>query len=181
MWRPWGPGHGFAFAEEMGGLTTAAYGAVVVGRRVRSPLPTVRYGAFTQGALGDALAEPAGLLVASLRLRALLDAESRARIQYLPVRLQGLRKAFALANILESVDCFDRERSRFVEEPDTGGIWRLKKLVLKGVPEVGPEVFHLRGVDGVLVFKRRLRELVENRCPSAGWFVPVSEFKIGYL
>ena len=51
--------------------------------------------------------------------------------------------------------------------------------MLRKVPEDGPQVFHLVGLDSVLLFKPRLRALVEEQFPSAGRFTPVSKFRIG--
>ena len=181
VWRSWGPGQGFAFAEEMEGLSLRKYGTILEGRKLRPPLPTIVYGGFSGGPLPEALAAPGGMLIATKELRALLESESHARIQFVPVRLRSSRRSYALANILERVDCFDRERSSYRADAEAGGVSKLRHLVLTGVPKEGPEVFHLEGIEGVILFRPKLRRLFEERFPSAGHFVPVSKFKIGYL
>ena len=180
VWHAWVAHQGFSYPVQMRGITLAKDVALLEGRRLRAPLPKVGFDAFDRGALADALPNPGGYLIASNKLRSLLERESNARIQFLPVRLKGHRKTYAIANILERAACFDRARSQFKAYEDTGGISRLKKLVLKDVPIDGPEVFHLEGIRSVLLFKPRLRALMQEQMPSAGWFTPVSKFQIGY-
>lgn len=181
VWRAWGPGAGYSFAEGMHGVSDATNRALLTGRRVRSPVPTISYSELGTGALAEALAEPMGALVTSQRLREFLEEKAQARIQFLPTKLEGTRKVYWVANVLEQVDCIDRERSRYSEHGETGGIAKLKRLVLLPLGAEGPGLFHLKGFAGIILSRPWLRRLVEADFPSAGHFVPVSKFKIGYL
>ncbi len=181
IWRPFGPDWGWAFAEEMNGLSSRKFAAIVEGRRLKAPLPRVTYGGFTAGPLSDPLAEPGGLLVVSSRLQEVLDREAKAHIQYIPVKLKGRSGRYSIANVLDSVDCLDRGASRLIEDPDAGGITRVKKLVLTELPGASPELFHVEGFEQLLIIRPRLRAALERDFPSAGNFIPIARFKLGYL
>jgi hypothetical protein len=165
----------------MDGLSLAQFSAIATGRRLRPPLPVIRYSHFEQGPLPDALGEPGGQLVVSNGLRRLLESESNARIQFLTARLVGLRKVYSLANVLEKLDCLDVAASKYSEDVDTGSITKIRRLVLQTLPAEGPGVFHLEGLAGVLLFRPRLRDLISRKYPTAGRFIPVEQFTLGYL
>lgn len=181
VWQPLFKGEGVAFAEDLTGLSLSQYAAAARGRRLRAPLPSLSYGAFSSGPLPDVLAGPVGLLTVSERLRAVLDRESGAKIQFIPARLRGRKGSYSLANVLDQVACFDRERSRHTAEDGSDEAVKVKKLVLTPVPPEAPGVFHVPGLPGILVFRRALKEAIEEETTSAGRFVEVSKFQLGYF
>lgn len=68
--------------------------------------------------IADHVPNTSGLLVVSERLRGVLEASSGAAIEFLPVTLRDrngrdVKKPYFIANILETRDCVDEERSEF--------------------------------------------------------------------
>lgn len=180
IWRPYVNGEGFAYADEVDGLDLPFYRSIVIGKPAPEPFPGIVIGHFSDGPIPDALGGPFGCMIVRPNLRQLLERESGAPIQFIPVKVRGRAKdPYAIANVLARVACLDERRSRLERDPDSPEIIAsVAKLVLRPLPEDAPGVFHLDELPSVLLVRDRMRARMEEVSPSPGKFVGVGEFKL---
>jgi hypothetical protein len=116
----------------------------------------------------DAIDNALGYLLVSGRLRALLEAETEPPIEFLPFRLidhKGRVAAddTAIGNVLLTVDCIDRNRSRGIDNPlRPHEFMRLERLELR--PDAIPrdvQIFRLATRPSVILIRDDLRAAMD--------------------
>lgn len=175
VWQHYPWGREWAEARGQDGLA-GEYVHILRGEPVPKPWPKIRITKISPGELPDRLTGPIDPLV-SERLAKLLTATA-ARIELIPVTLEGRRRKFYLLDVLEHVACLDEEHSTLRRNAD-GRVSKVFKLVLRGVPPGSPALFRVATFPAVTLVSRELRETMESECEGPGEFVPIEDFRWG--
>jgi hypothetical protein len=132
---------------------------------------------ITDMPLPDVLGTPTLYPAVSKRVREVLEERSRAKIQFLPVKLDGYpRVSYSLPHVLDELALVDRERSKVTWDPDDpSSIMFVGPMVLHDPPPGSPLYFRL--VEAVLlIVDNELKEALQQVTPSAGHFYLPSKF-----
>ncbi len=131
--------------------------------------------------LADAIPNVMAWLFVSEKLKTLLENESGARFEFLPIRIKDhkgrvAKAPYFIANLLDAVACMDRKRSDFEMDPlDKGQVEHFRRLVLderKIPPEA--KVFRLAEKTDLFIVREDLvRAIRVSGC--TGTFFPEME------
>jgi hypothetical protein len=183
VWTDYLPGSGYAFAEEVEGLTAEQERRLASGVELARPLPRPVVTKLSEGALADVIGTVWMGRILSGNLRSTLEGCTSARLQFVEVAVPEYpERDYFFLNLLETVDCFDRERSDYDvdhEYPDV--IQRIRKLVLTPLPAGVPEVFNLAGLPGLILVNDAVSEELRTACPAPGEFVEISDYTRGLV
>lgn len=119
--------------------------------------------------LADSIPNVLALLLASTRLRNLLESESRARIEWLPIRLRDrkrrrVKEDYHLANVLDVVECVDRKRSVFnMQQVIKDQVHHFHRLVLDAakIPR-GQRTFRLAEKKSLVLVREDLARIIQD-------------------
>jgi hypothetical protein len=176
IWSRYEAGTGFRFALKQRGLTYEQSWQLLVGEPLKGK-PTLHVGALTHGQMPDCLGTNASCLVVSQLLRDVLDASGCARLQYVPVKLAGVRSSYWALNVLDAMPCVDRERSKLTwdaERPDR--VDTVSKLVVS-LPTSDSQIFHVAEMRHLVVVTDALKEKLQTASSSAGCFDDLAKYK----
>ena|SRR5262245_20680607 len=178
LWDCYYPGSGFAFAEQQKGLSYEQQNQILFGQRLADPLPTVTITRLSRGKLPDLLGAAWTSYIVATVLRDLLEEFCAEAAQFIPVRIARRPRArYWIANILNSLPCFDPKRSEYTTHLHPPyPIHTLQKLVLKPIPPDAPAVFHIEELPDVLMVRDDLRERMQAASSSPGRFIRVEEY-----
>ncbi|MFL5349316.1 MAG: imm11 family protein [Hyalangium sp.] len=116
----------------------------------------------------DLVANTERIAIVSTRLKGLLEQHSGARIEFLPVSIANHKgriaaKDYCIANVLDHVDCIDKERSEVEElNPDPtllSGLFRLQVLQDRIPSEA--KMFRLKTMPTAILIREDLRALLD--------------------
>jgi hypothetical protein len=155
-----------------------AYAHVVRGEPIPRPLPTIRIGGLDGTPIPDALGGPFGCMIVRSNLLEVLESESGARLQLVPVRVAGMRVRYTLANVLSHVACIDPKRSRMKRDRKDRRIESVDKLALRPLPTDAPGLFHLAELPIVLLVRDSLRARMQAESATPGKFSAVEDFQL---
>lgn len=108
------------------------------------------------------------LALGSSKLKGLLEQHSGARIEFLPAAIANHKgriaaKDYFIANVLDHVDCLDKEHSEVEElNPDPtllSGLFRLQVLQDRIPPEA--RLFRLKNMPSAILIRDDLRALID--------------------
>ncbi|MDY7230924.1 imm11 family protein [Hyalangium rubrum] len=125
----------------------------------------------------DSIPNVLGLHIVSEKLRQLLESETSAHFEFLPVQLRNHKKkilseAYYLANLLDVVTCVDRTHSDFTaDELSKGKIRLFRKLVLD-TEKIKPDakIFRLGERPRLVIVREDLaRTITEAGCRGMQW------------
>jgi hypothetical protein len=118
--------------------------------------------------LPDNLMNTDRLVVVSTKLRAFLEGRGVSAVEYLPVTIldhkaKELSRDYAIANPLDSLDCFDQERSVFQWSQSTPGLVQEVKKLAIDASKVPPErqVFRTKSFPDCVIVRRELAAAVD--------------------
>jgi hypothetical protein len=181
VWDVYYPGSGFAWVEEIGGLSDEQESNVFFGRPLAPPLPRVAIKRLTKGKLPDVLGAATASRLVSAALRDVIVHVCPEGVQFLPTTSpRKLRITYFMANTTTHLACFDHDRSqyqRFPVAPHT--IRAVKKMELKPIPPHAPALFHLAELPAVILVRDELRQAIQSASTSPGTFTPVDQFTSG--
>jgi hypothetical protein len=181
LWQGYMPGSDYAFGEQVEGLSYEQDTQLLLGERLAEPLPVVRVTKLTPGKRPDTLDTASAARLVAPNVRAALEACCAETIQFLPAKVSRYpRTDYVVVNVLARADLFDRKQSEFDTlsgEPEI--VSRIRRLVLKPIPEGTPGVVHVTGLPGTLLVRDDVREALEAASRSPGTFVPVEEYREG--
>jgi len=179
IWKGYFPGSGYAFAESQEGLTSEQTIAMRVGTKLPEPLPKVTITRLSEGELPDLLESVWASKVVSAKLKGVLEKNCPKCIQYIPVKLEEYPNLkYWIANVLTSIPCLDREKSKVTTSPQPPhAVRRVSKLVLKPIPGDAPALFHMEELPAAILVSANLRQALESASESAGEFIVVKEYR----
>ncbi len=181
FWRDFMPAEGYAFAEDQRGLDDATYEALLHGRRLPEPLPTIQVTSLGPGRFGNLVGSAWSGRIVSPALRELLAGALGEDVQFIPTRLPRRRRDYTHANVLASLPCVDFERSQLVAAQDGGDTPEaITRLVLRPPPAAAPGAFHAQELPGEVLVSDDLRTQLE-RLGDSGRFTPPDEFTWGVI
>jgi hypothetical protein len=117
----------------------------------------------------DMVSNTERIALVSPKLKGLLEQHSGARIEFLPVSIANNKgriavKDYFIANVLDHVDCIDKERSEVEElNPDPtllSGLFRLQVLQDRIPPEA--KMFRLKTMPSAILIRDDLRTLLDT-------------------
>ncbi len=115
----------------------------------------------------DLVRNALGYCIASARLRELLEGQAGVEIEFLPMHIinhKGRREKgeFFIGNVIGSVDCVDRGRSEFVENPMRPGEFQFLRKLALATDRIDPErkLFRIRPMPRVLIIREDLASLL---------------------
>lgn len=169
----------WAEAWGVSGLTLEQSSRLIEGEPLGNDVPKVVFDKVSAGKTPDLLPTPKGWVV-SEALKDILAA-FRANIEFVTVKVEGLRAAYYIANVLDKVNALDDTKSK-ITRFTTGrrAIKEIKRLVLRPLAAKTPAVFRLAEAPTVILVRDDLRQAIETTCHGAGSFTPVSTFHTGY-
>jgi hypothetical protein len=173
-------GSGYAFCRESSGLTEAHKTAIMLGRAIEPPLPTLRVAELTPGELGDTIGTAWSSLLVNETIRTQLP---ESIIQFIPVALPLPLDTlpYFIANFLELHRGIDYQRSEYeLVEGSDHDIDRLKLLHLRFESADLPPVFRLAELPFVTLIHTDLRAKLEAASPSPGVFIAPQEYSFGF-
>jgi hypothetical protein len=182
VWQPPIVDSGFAFAEDLTGLTDRQRAGLRSGEPLGEPLAHPVVTAMSEGRLGDVIGTLWGGRLVSAPLRAVIEGWPGLRTRFVPVALEHAPSAeYWFLNLLERRDCLDRERSGAVTLAGHPHVVRaIRRLVLREVGDA-PAAYHVVGVPDLVVVRDDLRDAIEAACAAPGFFVVPDEYERGVL
>lgn len=179
IWQGYFPGSGYAFAEDQEGLSSEQTIDILVGKKLSEPLPKVAITQLSEGELPVLIESSWSSKIVSKKLKQVLDKECPECIQYVPVKLEDYPdEKYWIANILTSISCLDREKSKITSFPrPPHAIRTIKKLVLKPIADDAPELFHMEELPAVLLVSDVLRQAIEAVSEAAGRFIAIKDYR----
>lgn len=181
IWGGYFPGSGYAFAEDLEGLTDEQITRIIRGDRIEGRLPTVKVIALTRGKRPDVFATAWGVRLVGDDMKTVLASFCSEKIQFLPAVIPRSPKVrHHLVNMLSKLACFDRELSDFETLPDDSDIIvTIRKLVLKPIPADAPAGLHLAELPSIWLIRDDLREQMQQVTSSPGTFTKIEDYKRG--
>ncbi|HKB36947.1 MAG TPA: hypothetical protein VKD72_10865, partial [Gemmataceae bacterium] len=114
LWDCYYLGSGFAVAEQEKGLSYEQQNQILFGQRLAGPLPTVTITRLSRGKLPDLLGAAWTSYMVAPVFRDLLEEFCAEAVQFISVRIARRPRArYRIANILNSLPCFDPKRSEY--------------------------------------------------------------------
>lgn len=133
-------------------------------------------------AIPDLVNNTLGLCVVSSRLKDLLERESRAQIEFLPISIMNHKGRIAasdyfLANVLDHHDCIDLSRSDVDQNnPKPGMLSGLHRLfVLEEKIPVEARFFRLKPMPEAIIIRDDLRALLDAAAITGVKYVAMGE------
>ncbi|NTX07400.1 hypothetical protein HUA75_37195 [Myxococcus sp. CA040A] len=130
----------------------------------------------------DLVSNTERIAIVSTRLKTLLEQYSGARIEFLPVSISNHKgriaaKDYFIANVLEHVDCIDKERSEVEElDPDPArlsGLFRLRVLDDRIPAEAA--LFRLKPMPPAILIREDLRARLSAESLSGIRYIELGE------
>lgn len=179
VWQPYSTEPGMAFATRIEGMEADEYGKLIRGERLDPKIQLV-VKELIPGRLTDQLGSAWGGIFVSPVLRAVLEAEASANIQFIPVRVtRHSAHPYFSVNVLDSLPVLDLERSKYTLYEGTNELQTLSKLVLRKLPPDAPAIFHMAEEPVIVLVSADLHRRLHEASDSPGRFVPVEKFKLG--
>jgi hypothetical protein len=179
IWQGYFPGSGFAFAEAQEGLSSEQSLAILVGNKVDNLPKKIVITELSKGELPDLLESAWSARMVSAKLKKIFETTCPDCIQYIPVKLQQHPdEKYWIANVLTSIECVDREKSKlktFPKPPHT--IKAVSKLVLKPIGDDAPALFRTAELTPDMLVSESLRKELEGASKSAGKFIRVQDYR----
>lgn len=115
--------------------------------------------------LTDSIPNTLHLLIVSEKMKGVLEEKSSAEIEFLPVRIRNqrgrvLQEPYFIANILGTVECVDRERSKFwCSDIRPDQVFHFYRLTLDGekIPS-DAKLFRLREKSNLVIIREDLAD-----------------------
>lgn len=180
VWEAYDAGSGHAFCDASAGLSETQKTALMLGRPMDLPLPTLEIESLTDGEIGDVLGTAWSSLIFSERVKDLLPKDI---VQWIPVSFPiPVTRKYYVANFLELHEGIDAKKSTYQSDSnDLRDIHKLKSLHLKFKTENLPPIFRLDELPFVVLVSAQLRESIEKISPSPGIFITPNKYSFGYL
>ncbi|MCP3168887.1 imm11 family protein [Myxococcus qinghaiensis] len=130
----------------------------------------------------DLVSNTERIAIVSTRLKTLLEQHSGARIEFLPVSIANHKgriaaKDYFIANVLDHVDCIDKERSEVQElDPDPArlsGLFRLQ--VLEDRIPAEANLFRLKPLPPAILIRETLRARLSAENLSGVRYIEMGE------
>lgn len=179
IWDGYFPGSGHAFAENAEGISDEQTTEVLVGMKLSNPPRKVRVTELSEGELPDLMESSWSSKMVSAKLKKILEKNCPDCIQYIPVTLEDYPdKPYWIANVLTSVSCIDRDKSRFSTVPrPPHTIRKVNRLVLKPIADDAPAVFRMEEIPSLMLVSEVLRKEFEAASSSPGKFTRAQDFR----
>jgi hypothetical protein len=178
IWSGYFPGSGHAFAVSQEGMTAGQTLHVLMGMKLSDPPRRVRITELSCGELPDLIESAWSSRIISAKLKQILDEMYPDCAQYIPVTVaRHPRKKYWVLNPLTSLSCLDKDHSVFATFPrPPHTIRKVRKLVLKPIPDDVPALIHMAELS-VLLVRDDLRRAFEAASPSSGKFTRARDYR----
>ncbi len=178
IWSIYEAGSGFAFCEDLGGITEMYEDQIILGQKI-DPMPDdLKIQKLSEGDIGDSIGTVWGLhIVADHIMKKLPEDE----VQIIPVDIDGESNKNYFLIYTEEISNLDMEKSE-VEMSDIfpDEVGKVKKMVLKEFKDKAPMIYKLEEVPSCIVISELLKLEIESVTNSGGEFIKVEDYTQGY-
>jgi hypothetical protein len=178
IWEPYSTVRGMAFVTELIGWDAEQDDWLFGGRRL-AEIPRLSVRSMTPGRFYDLLGtyRAAALLVSPV-LRRVLEETPRANLQFVPVSVRGKPELkYFLVNVIEVFPALDLDKSKYDTFPEGDAVSRIRKFVLRPMPEDAPPIFHVAEDPPLVMVKNDLRRRLAAVTKHPGVFTPAEKYR----
>ena len=133
--------------------------------------------------LADSIPNVLALVFASAKLKALLEKDSDARFEFLPIQIRDLKKRivkapYHIANLLDIVECVDKKRSDFeMQLIIKDQVDHFRRLVLdeRKIPK-GKKIFRLAEKTRLIIVREDLMQAIRDSGCTGAAFRNIEDF-----